>query len=779
MLTKNYANHKILDLILVLAIILISVFVTKEIINSSGIPGLRDDWNFPFIEEQVSSLSQRSTNYWVGYPLSRNLGEFHWSIVDLFVNKLDISLSLVAYLNIVIPIAMSGILMYLFCRGKYHLHPLSSLVSGIFYMLSPLVFNSVVSGYLPLLVGYALYPLFLWLFLNIIEKKSIDIISIITGAFILRIIIGQDNNIVIASIMVTIVQVYFWLVGNESIKKISLDLVKTSALFVLALLFGASFLTTFIYSLNSNIALIQDLSISWNTFRTPLIHTAFLLDGAGYQYFFQAIPKEINLIWSFSAYVIISIVFSSVLIKNQRKNTLLYLLISLIAIFIFKGGSYPFGEINLNLLYKIPLVFGALRNSQYITFLASLSYAVLLGFVLNYLIIERKKIAKIVFPATLSLVLIYATPFWTGDFNNNFQLLILSDEYAKTYNYLSEGNKETSVLMLPMYEPLAYKNSETAGIDVLSAHFYDRRISRIIGIGGSALEKLLAEKLYTSTDSAQIQSIIDHLNIEDIAYRPEFESRVLRFLEMDYHSKNKDYWNNQNILKNIHQLNPNVVPVNPIETSTIQLFKNKSYIPLIHVPKTVIVTSSEKPQDKYEQRLYATGQIPYLVIHSSELPRDFIIPNYTIPELSFNKINPVLYQVRILTQKQVFPLVFMDHYDNGWTITSEQYVEDLLNTSFIKSLKLLSNQNFSFKFENHYATDHGNSWFIDVEKVCLEKPESCKKVNDQYELELLIFYKPELAYQLGQYVSKYILVISAIVLMVILTIKLLNNRKDE
>lgn len=777
MLTKNFANHKILDLILVLAIILISVFVTREIMNSSGIPGLRDDWNFPFIEEQVSSLSQRSTNYWVGYPLSRNLGEFHWSIVDLFVNKLDISLSLVAYLNIVIPIAMSGILMYLFCRGKYHLHPLSSLVSGIFYMLSPLVFNSVVSGYLPLLVGYALYPLFLWLFLNIIEKKSIDIISIITGAFILRIIIGQDNNIVIASIMVTIVQVYFWLVGNESIKKISLDLVKTSALFVLALLFGASFLTTFIYSLNSNIALIQDLSISWNTFRTPLIHTAFLLDGAGYQYFFQAIPKEINLIWSFSAYVIISIVFSSVLIKNQRKNTLLYLLISLIAIFIFKGGNYPFGEINLNLLYKIPLVFGALRNSQYITFLASLSYAVLLGFVLNYLIIERKKIAKIVFPATLSLVLIYATPFWTGDFNNNFQLLTLSDEYAKTYNYLSEGTKETSVLMLPMYEPLAYKNSETAGIDVLSAHFYDRRISRIIG--GSALEKLLAEKLYVSTDSAQIQSIFDQLNIEDIAYRPEFESRVLGFLEMDYHSKNKDYWNNQNILKNIHQLNPNVVPVNPIETNTIQLFKNKSYIPLIHVPKTVIVTDSEKPQDKYEQRLYATEQMPYAIIHSSELPHDFTIPDYTIPELSFNKINPVLYQVKILTQKQEFPLVFMDHYDGGWTITSGQYIEDLTNTSFVKSLKLLSNQDFSFKFENYYTTDHGNSWFIDVEKVCLEKPESCKKVNGQYELDLLIFYKPELAYQLGQYVSKYILVISAIVLMVILTIKLLNNRKNE
>ena len=121
----------------------------------------------------------------------------------------------------------------------------------------------------------------------------------------------------------------------------------------------------------------------------------------------------------------------------------------------------------------------------------------------------------------------------------------------------------------------------------------------------------------------------------------------------------------------------------------------------------------------------------------------------------------------------------MDLYDNGWTITSEQYAEDLLNTSFIKSLKLLSNQNFSFKFENHYATDHGNSWFIDVEKVCLEKPESCKKVNDQYELDLLIFYKPELAYQLGQHISKYIFVISAIVLMVILTIKLLNNRKDE
>lgn len=777
MSSKNFDNHKILDLILILVITLVSVFVTREIMTSSGIPSLRDDWNIPVIEEQVSSLSQRGTNYWVGYPLSRNLGEFHWSMVDLFVNKLGMSLSLITYLNIVIPIAMSGILIYLFCRSKYHLHPLPSLVSGIFYMLSPLVFNSVVSGYLPLLVGYALYPLFLWLFLNIIEKKSIDIMSIITGAFILRIIIGQDNNIVIASIMVTIILVYFWLVGNESIKKIYSDLVKTSALFVLALLFGASFLTTFIYSLNSNIGIIQDLSISWNTFRTPLIHTAFLLDGAGYQYFFQAIPKEINLIWSFSAYVIISIVFSSVLIKNQRKNTLLYLIISLIAIFIFKGGSYPFREINLNFLYKIPLVFGALRNSQYITFLASLSYAILLGFVLNYLIIKRKKIAKIVFPTTLSLVLIYATPFWTGDFNNNFQLLTLSDEYAKTYNYLSEGTKETSVLMLPMYEPLAYKNSETAGIDVLSAHFYDRRISRIIG--GSALEKLLAEKLYVSTDSAQIQSIIDHLNIEDIAYRPEFESRVLGFLEMDYHSKNKDYWNNQNILKNIHQLNPNVVPVNPIETNTIQLFKNKSYVPLIYVPKAVIVTDSEKPQDKYEQRLYATEQMPYAIIHSSELPHDFTIPDYTIPELSFNKINPVLYQVKILTQKQEFPLVFMDHYDGGWTITSGQYIEDLTNTSFVKSLKLLSNQDFSFKFENYYTTDHGNSWFIDVEKVCQKKPESCIMVNDRYELNLLVFYKPELAYQLGQHVSRYVFMTSAITLVVILIIKLTKNRKDK
>lgn len=101
--------------------------------------------------------------------------------------------------------------------------------------------------------------------------------------------------------------------------------------------------------------------------------------------------------------------------NHSRGNILFFLLVSLFAVFIMKGGSPPLGEINYAFL---SLPFGEFfrhpDDKFAMLFVSSLS--VLLTFsLMSVLNIKRKKLVQLTAFALIVFLVIYTYPFWNGD----------------------------------------------------------------------------------------------------------------------------------------------------------------------------------------------------------------------------------------------------------------------------------------------------------------------------------------------------------------------------
>lgn len=181
-----------------------------------------------------------------------------------------------------------------------------------------------------------------------------------------------------------------------------------------------------------------------------------------------------------------------------------------------------------------------------------------------------------------------------------------------------------------------------------------------------------------------------------------------------------------------------------------------------------------------------------------------VITEAEIPKISFSKINPVLYKIKVENANKPFLLVFNESFHKGWKIfrqttllenkfakflfvflknipqigsLSEEYEENILQDishfngkiveqhngiSFLNKLTFSNIGKKSISENSHFKVNgYANSWYIDP-----------KDTGDQKDFELVVEFVPQRLFFFGLTIS----IFSLAILIVVLLVKIIKNK---
>jgi len=127
--------------------------------------------------------------------------------------------------------------------------------------------------------------------------------------------------------------------------------------------------------------------------------------------------------------------------------------------------------------------------------------------------------------------------------------------------------------------------------------------------------------------------------------------------------------------------------------------------------------------------------------------------NQVNPTITFDRVSPVKYKVKILHSKKSFPLIFLEGYHSGWKayINNESSNKiSFLNTWFLKEI--------NSKYHT-YANSYANAWFINPQEIC--DSSFCSRNSDgTYNMNLILEFWPQRLFYIGIVISVLALMIS-------------------
>jgi hypothetical protein len=368
-------------------------------------------------------------------------------------------------------VCFSGLSMY-FVGRAFKKSWASSLIVGIFYMLTPWLFDRIVSGDFSRMFAYVLYPLCFFLFLksvNLKENKNGDIIySVIIGLLLLFV----DNVafvVIFATLMFySIFRVIFFSDHKKAV------FANTKSLITIFLIFILSNLYWLIPSLISgqqtnalSLATVNDLiARSSNTQLLNVFRSTSNPMGG----FLGSVSSDVAFypVWILISFLIPIIIFSVLLFRPKNKNVIFFSLLAIISIFLGKGINPPFGQAYLWAYLNIPYM-QVFRDPDKWVMTVCFAYSFLLLFGADLITSHAQRIkwpssikVKTSFRAnfgkvcSVSIVLMLLTiffvssyPFLSGDFNGQLKAVDFPSSYQDAYQWLGSQIGDFKVLWLP------------------------------------------------------------------------------------------------------------------------------------------------------------------------------------------------------------------------------------------------------------------------------------------------------------------------------------------
>jgi len=294
---------------------------------------------------------------------------------------------------------------------------LGALAGAFFYMLNcytMFIFSSSNSNYICL---YALSPILLYLYIEILEKQKLRFIIY----FLLLSIIGFSTHYaMVGMIILTLFSYFLYSVFSKGdfIKKTFLSV----ELFLLTLLIHLWRIIPVAMSGGAQLKIVAlNLQgwLNWMAYRTSFLNL-FRVDGyTGWLDFPYGLSYNNNPLLVLIGYGIFILAIFSVFWYRRKPISLYFLLLVLLGMFLAKSIHPPFGGLNQQMYNHIP-GFTIFRSSydKFVPMIV-LGYAFLIGFsFINLFRIFREHSSKLVYIFTFIIicaVAFYAWPFWTGD----------------------------------------------------------------------------------------------------------------------------------------------------------------------------------------------------------------------------------------------------------------------------------------------------------------------------------------------------------------------------
>ena len=376
---------------------------------------------------------------------------------------------------LVIVLWFSGLSMY-FVGRSFKKSWLPSLAAGVFYMLTPWLFDRIVAGDFSRMISYMLFPLFFILFI-----KSIDLKEKKNGAIIYSLIIGallifvDDISFVLIFATLTFYAIFGIVFFSDRKKAIFASMKSLFAIFSIFLISNLYWLIpSFLLHQSTNalsLSTVSDLvtrssnNVLLNVFRSTSSPTGNFLASVSSN-------GEFYTVWNLLSFLIPIIVFSALLFLPKNRNVLFFSLLAVISIFLGKGINPPFGQLYSWAYLHIPYM-QAFRDSDKWVMTLCFAYSFLLLFIadfatsrvqrIKYPSFFKAKISRVNFGKMnfgtlcsvfivlmlLSIFFVSSFPYLSGNFNGQLKTVDFPNSYQDAYQWLGSQNGDFKVLWLP------------------------------------------------------------------------------------------------------------------------------------------------------------------------------------------------------------------------------------------------------------------------------------------------------------------------------------------
>lgn len=669
---------------ILLIYVLIAVLCLWRALITPGTIGMHDDWAIPPFNEQLVRFGFDSYYAWqtqmLGFP-SSYLSDFLLKhIIGLFA-LIGANGEITKYLLLAL-LALSGCSGYKLAK-TVKIKQEGAFLSGLFYMLTPVIFNRVVPGYTNYILAYSLTPLIFSFFIKSVEDKKLKLRNIIATGLLFALSGVQMQYFIMLPLLFLLYSLFSESI-NEFIKRFSVIFIAGA----MALLIHAPWILPSLMNSGAAKDVMSNKAITWVTFLHPSLIKAMLLQGASYGFFRQSlyINNIALLLWAASAIILVFIVFSNIILNKNNRTVSFFLVLALITLFIAKGINPPLGGIYRILYANIPLM-SLFRDLHNILVLPALAYTCLIGFatpkitettkgVINLDATDEDLTAYLIFALLVVLILIYAWPFFTGNFANNLNINVYKPEYYELFKKMEQDTEDYRVLYTPAIQPIRYaENSYPGVVDPILYYSPKSSLPSLIQYSNSDRLSTFVDISLHQNRTNQLGRILGLANVKFIIQRSDFYSSLPNFLypgryigfDKSYIDDNVKYnLNLQEGMSKTEQIG--LVKTNVTNQSLITIYNNSYYREHFTDARSTALVGGSWPT-------IITG------MHAGELNNSFMFASQISDTNQLNHIDNILFENPnyIDTVEMFIPKIFKINLGNyagetdakkGWASTN-------------------------------------------------------------------------------------------------------------
>lgn len=468
---------------------LLALLAFREVLAAPGIVGHTWDWGFPLFPEQFRDRAASYLFAWkdvlsLGVPSHIEKTEaLYWLLLLPFSSLGGV---LLAKGFLVAVTALAGSTSYLLGRslgfGKY-----AAFLMALYYMFSPVLYTRVVAGHLPVVLAYALLPLFVMAALKGVRGQPRKTPAMVTAGILFAMVSLHPMILVAAAVMVGVMALAEMLATRGRVAPVG----RAVAILSLGLLINSFWVFPFLQAsfgsseLQRGWGLAADLGEISVATELPLREqflrstSAPLIDalrgvartGMDTEFVYPP-PQAIAALWEVASFAVPFFAFLPLLWRPRETTYYAFLGIALLGIIFTAGLTTVFGSLFYQgVLYRRPELFAQFANPNRFLPLTATGYAVLLGYCAHeaprhwrawvakaYRLPRLLPWAKAAGVVPLAALGVYAAPFVSGRITESLvpgtqphSLLVtpVNPEDRHVYEFLRHQEGDFRVTYLP------------------------------------------------------------------------------------------------------------------------------------------------------------------------------------------------------------------------------------------------------------------------------------------------------------------------------------------
>ncbi|UCE29265.1 MAG: hypothetical protein JSV85_00550, partial [Candidatus Bathyarchaeota archaeon] len=587
----------------------LSLFSFRILLLSNGTLGFFHDWFIGPFPEMISNYGYNGLLLF-DMNLGNKIYPSDWLFRVLLIPFAFLGGETVSKWMLVSVLTLSGLSTFFFGRRTLKLGYHWSLIAGLIYLFSPLIFTRSVAGHIYYLVGYALTPLLLLCFCRAQEEREKRFQHAVASGLLFGLIGVQIQFF----IMIFTILLIFAFLNREKLEN---NLVSLG----LTLTIGSLLHLPWILPLALAPAAVSTLTVQTFLSYHEILTSPTLLESIrviGYNMqpygYTRLIAQGLIPRWVLTANFLMPFIAVIALLRRKDRYTMGFGVILVIGIFLSKGTNPPLEGIFISLFRYTPLV--VFRELWHITFLIFFSYTILIA-------ISLREITKAVRPrmhvmktyaltTAIAMVIMVSNgyPLLLGNSAGFMQTYSLDENYQVLLKGFQGDPAQYRVLWLPSISPIKYDNKSLNGVDPLISFSPKPTFTQHI-VAEFPLSKanmFLASTIHENT-THQFGNMISPFATRYVILREDFASEYQLYVPLARYPELGERWES-NITKDFIMDQPDLQLINT--TQNFRLYKNVVPSEFVYAPKTIVYGSEDLSTLASLAELTNLGDIAYL-----------------------------------------------------------------------------------------------------------------------------------------------------------------------